>query len=200
MAQLSIPKRATFRHGNLPDALMEAALRRLESDGVTSITVRELARDTGVNHRAIYRHFPDKASLLAHVAERCWKDFMRHLKRAVANKPPGEPMLIAAGVALYVYGRDHPNIFHFGGRARSTFGDEYPRVEAAAMEALQIFAVNMIVPMISIVYWNGEISPSAELSINMATLVGTFIGQVVVGVLGDRLGRKKMHSMKIFRL
>ena len=48
MAQLSIPKRTTFRHGNLPDALMEAALRRLESDGVASITVRELARDTGV--------------------------------------------------------------------------------------------------------------------------------------------------------
>ncbi|OCK96699.1 MFS general substrate transporter [Cenococcum geophilum 1.58] len=61
--------------------------------------------------------------------------------------------------------------------------------------AYDIFAVNMIVPMISIVYWNGEISPSAELSINMATLVGTFIGQVVVGVLGDRLGRKKMYGL-----
>jgi len=141
MPQLAPPKRTTFRHGNLPDALMEAALRRLETDGVAAITVRELARDTGVNHRAIYRHFPDKASLMAHVAERCWKDFIRHLKKSVANKPPGEPMLVAAGVALYVYGRDHPNIFHFGGRARGTFGDEYPRVEAAVMEALQIFAV-----------------------------------------------------------
>jgi AcrR family transcriptional regulator len=141
MPQLAPPKRTTFRHGNLPDALMEAALRRLETDGVAAITVRELARDTGVNHRAIYRHFPDKASLMAHVAERCWKDFIRHLKKSIANKPPGDPMLIAAGVALYVYGRDHPNIFHFGGRARGTFGDEYPRVEAAAMEALQIFAV-----------------------------------------------------------
>lgn len=60
--------------------------------------------------------------------------------------------------------------------------------------AYDIFAVNMIVPMISIVYWNGKISPSAELSINMATLVGTLIGQVVVGVLGDRLGRKKMYG------
>lgn len=68
------------------------------------------------------------------------------------------------------------------------------RIDTTDVEALQIYAVNMIVPMISIVYWNGEISPSAELSINMATLVGTLIGQVVVGVLGDRLGRKKMYG------
>ncbi len=67
-------------------------------------------------------------------------------------------------------------------------------IDMTDVEVLQIFAVNMIVPMISIVYWNGEISPSAELSINMATLVGTFIGQVVIGVLGDRLGRKKMYG------
>ena len=67
-------------------------------------------------------------------------------------------------------------------------------IDMTNIEAPQIFAVNMIVPMISIVYWNGEISPSAELSINMATLVGTFIGQVVIGVLGDRLGRKKMYG------
>lgn len=67
-------------------------------------------------------------------------------------------------------------------------------IDTTDVEALQIFAVNMIVPMISIVYWNGEISPSAELSINMATLVGTLIGQVVVGVLGDRHGRKKMYG------
>lgn len=60
--------------------------------------------------------------------------------------------------------------------------------------AYDIFAVNMIVPMVSIVYWGNKIPPSAELSINMATLVGTFIGQVTVGVLGDRLGRKKMYG------
>jgi PHS family inorganic phosphate transporter-like MFS transporter len=67
-------------------------------------------------------------------------------------------------------------------------------IDITDVQALQIFAVNMIVPMISIVYWNGEISPSAELSINMATLVGTLIGQVVVGVLGDRRGRKGMYG------
>src|ERR1700734_3236661 len=52
----------------------------------------------------------------------------------------------------------------------------------------------MVIPMVGIVYWNGEIPPSEQLSINMATLVGTLIGQVIFGILGDRLGRKKMYG------
>ena len=62
-------KRDTFRHGNLPEALVDAALARLEADGIESISLRELAADAGVNHRAVYRHFPDKLSLLARIAE-----------------------------------------------------------------------------------------------------------------------------------
>ena len=73
MAGQSPQKRDTFRHGNLPDALVDAALERLEAEGVESISLRELARDAGVNHRAVYRHFPDKLSLLARVAERGWQ-------------------------------------------------------------------------------------------------------------------------------
>ena len=64
MARKSQPKRDTFRHGNLPEALVDAALLRLEAEGVESISLRDLARDAGVNHRAVYRHFPDKLSLL----------------------------------------------------------------------------------------------------------------------------------------
>src|SRR5690348_2904165 len=36
-------KRETFRHGNLPEALVDAAMSRLEADGVEAISLRELA-------------------------------------------------------------------------------------------------------------------------------------------------------------
>ena len=52
--------RKTFRHGHLAEALVEAALARLDVDGIESLSLRELARDAGVNHRAVYRHFPAK--------------------------------------------------------------------------------------------------------------------------------------------
>jgi len=141
MARKAAPKRTTFRHGNLPDALIKAAIRRIEEHGGASITLRDLAHDTGVNHRAIYRHFPDKESLLAEVAERCWRDFIRHLHEAVANKPAGEPMLVAAGLAVFTFGRKSKNIFLFATGAYPSLGVRFPGLEAAIAEALQIFAV-----------------------------------------------------------
>lgn len=120
---------------------MAAALRRVEVHGVDSITVRDLARDTGVNHRAIYRHFPNKDALMASVAEGCWRDFIRYLRKSVANKPPGEPLLVATGMATYLYGRDHPNPFLFVNSGRYPFEGTFPGYEAAIMEVLQICAV-----------------------------------------------------------
>ena len=104
-------KRSTFRHGNLAEALIDAALKRIEADGVETITLRDLADDAGVNHRAIYRHYPDKDALLAAVAERAWKDFIRQQRKAIAKQPPGEAMLIAAGVSNYLFAREHPISF-----------------------------------------------------------------------------------------
>jgi AcrR family transcriptional regulator len=141
MARKSQPKRDTFRHGNLPEALVDAALARLEAEGVESISLRDLARDAGVNHRAVYRHFPDKLSLLALVAETGWKRLGQRLKKSTAGKAPGEPALIAGGVGFYLFARDFPNLFHLMAGARINTEGKFPELEAAIMDALQIFAV-----------------------------------------------------------
>jgi AcrR family transcriptional regulator len=141
MARKSQPKRDTFRHGNLPEALVDAALLRLEAAGVESISLRDLARDAGVNHRAVYRHFPDKLSLLALVAETGWQRLGQRLKKSTAGKAPGEPALIAGGVGFYLFARDFPNLFHLMAGARINTEGKFPDLEAAIMDALQIFAV-----------------------------------------------------------
>src|ERR1700712_1365298 len=105
------PKRDTFRHGNLPAALVDAALERLEAEGVEAISLRDLARDAGVNHRAVYRHFPDKLSLLALVAERGWQLLGQRLKKSTAGKSTGEAALVAASVSFFLFARDFPNLF-----------------------------------------------------------------------------------------
>jgi AcrR family transcriptional regulator len=135
------PKRETFRHGNLPEALIEAAMLRLEADGEEAISLRDLARDAGVNHRAVYRHFPDKLSLLARVAERGWQQLAQQLRKATAGKAPGEPALAAASVGFLQFARDFPNLFHLMGGARINLEGEFPALEAAVIDALQVFAV-----------------------------------------------------------
>src|SRR5438270_3338002 len=138
MPQKAPPKRDTFRHGNLPEALIDAALERLEAEGVEAISLRELAGDVGVNHRAVYRHFPDKLSLLAAVAERGLEKLARRLKRSAAGKAPGERVLIAASVGFYQFACDCPALFHLMTGARLNSEGRFPRLEAAATDALQI--------------------------------------------------------------
>ncbi len=143
MAGKSPPKRETFRHGNLPDALVDAAVKRLEAEGVESISLRDLARDAGVNHRAVYRHFPDKLSLLAVVAETGWKRLAQNLRRSIAGKAPGKPTLIAAAVGFFQFARENPNLYHLMAGARLNTEGKFPDLEAAIADALQIFAVGV---------------------------------------------------------
>ena len=57
-----------YHHGDVPQALMDAALLRIKSDGVEKLSLRALARDIGVSQSAPYRHFKDKTELLIKLA------------------------------------------------------------------------------------------------------------------------------------
>lgn len=54
-----------YHHGNLRQALLDAALSLFERRGDLDFTLRELARQAGVTHNAPYRHFASKADLRA---------------------------------------------------------------------------------------------------------------------------------------
>ena len=131
--------RKTFRHGNLAEALVGAALGRLEADGVEALSLRGLARDAGVNHRAVYRHFPDKLSLLARVAEEGWRRMEQRVRQQLAGKPRGEQTLVAAGVGLFLFARDHPNLFALMAGPRINVQGAFPGLEAAAEATMAVF-------------------------------------------------------------
>lgn len=59
----------TYHHGDLKNALLEAARQQLEAAGASSLNLRALARELGITHPAVYRHFKDKDSLLEAVAQ-----------------------------------------------------------------------------------------------------------------------------------
>lgn len=59
----------SYHHGDLKEALLEAAERLLEQSGVARLSLRNVAREAGVSHNAPYRHFRDKTALLAGLAQ-----------------------------------------------------------------------------------------------------------------------------------
>jgi MFS family permease len=55
----------------------------------------------------------------------------------------------------------------------------------------------MVLPMLEIVYWQNNLPAYQQTAINLATLVGTIIGQLTFGILADRYGRKRMYGYEL---
>lgn len=73
--------RESYHHGNLREALIEAALRLVAERGPAGFAFVELARAAGVSPAAPYRHFRDRNALLAEVARRGFVRFAADLER-----------------------------------------------------------------------------------------------------------------------
>lgn len=58
-----------YHHGDLKNALVEAALLHIRKHREVSFTLRELAQNLGVSSAAPFRHFETKRALLAKIAE-----------------------------------------------------------------------------------------------------------------------------------
>lgn len=64
-------------------------------------------------------------------------------------------------------------------------------------DSYDIFALNVVLPILDIVYFEGEIPDSYKSALILATLAGTLVGQVLFGVLGDMYGRRKMYGLEL---
>jgi AcrR family transcriptional regulator len=71
-----------YHHGNLRPVLVETAVDLARSTGPDGVVLREVARRAGVSHNAAYRHFSDRAALLAEVAD--WA--MAELEKAMRTR------------------------------------------------------------------------------------------------------------------
>ncbi|WP_329190554.1 TetR/AcrR family transcriptional regulator [Streptomyces sp. NBC_01428] len=88
------------------DLIVEAAGRLFFAPGCPRVSMDDLARELGMSKKTIYRHFPDKRSLLAAVLDRKFASVERSLIAAVEGAE-GQPLdvriqrfLIAAGSEL----------------------------------------------------------------------------------------------------
>ena len=88
--------------------LITAALAVLEGGG--EVGLRAIARDVGVSAMAPYRHFKDKAALLAAVVRRGFEELHNELEGADAVADAGEAV-VAQGEAYIAFARRHPALF-----------------------------------------------------------------------------------------
>lgn len=107
-----------YHHGNLRQALVEAALKLIESRGPTGFTLSEAAKQAGVTPAAVYRHFEGREDLIAEAARQGYEIFADLMEYAFAK---GQPSALAS--------------FEATGRAYLAFARRYPGHYVAMFES-----------------------------------------------------------------
>jgi AcrR family transcriptional regulator len=103
----------TYHHGNLRQALLEAARELTAEVGIEALTLREVARRAGVSHAAPYNHFADKAALTRALAVEAFGSLTNFLRLAVAAHLDPAKALKAIGQAYVGFALHNPSEFRF---------------------------------------------------------------------------------------
>jgi len=103
------PGRRGYHHGNLKEALIDAALALIAEKGPLGFTFAEAARSAGVSQAAPYRHFRDRDELVADVARRGFERFAAGLAQAWEGGAP-DPIaaFVRVGRAYLAFARNEP--------------------------------------------------------------------------------------------
>lgn len=107
-----------YHHGNLRQALVEAALDLIPRQGPTGFTLSEAAKQAGVTPAAVYRHFEGREQLIAEAARQGYEIFADLMQYAYDK---GQPSALAA--------------FEATGRAYLAFARQYPGHYIAMFES-----------------------------------------------------------------
>ncbi|MEI4263107.1 TetR/AcrR family transcriptional regulator [Roseovarius sp. D0-M9] len=127
-----------YHHGNLRQALVEAALALIEDKGPTGFTLSEAATRAGVTPAAVYRHFSGREDLIAEAALQGYEMFGALMTHAYAD---GQPSALAAfeatGRAYLAFARKHPG--HYIAMFESGISvNRTPELAAAALAARRV--------------------------------------------------------------
>lgn len=98
-----------YHHGNLKEALVQAALGLIAQKGPAGFTFAEAARSAGVSPAAPYRHFRDRDELLASIAQQGFEQFEGALTAAWDDGRPDTPTAFQrVGNAYLAFARENP--------------------------------------------------------------------------------------------
>ena len=98
-----------YHHGNLRQALVDAALELIEARGPAGFTLSEAAKQAGVTPAAVYRHFAGRDDLIAEAARQGYEIFADVMQLAYdTGQPSAFARFAATGRAYLAFARRYP--------------------------------------------------------------------------------------------
>jgi len=129
-----------YHKKNLREKLLDVAEQSIRADGVSALSLRKLAKSTGVSTMATYHHFANKDEIFVQVAILGYQHLMREIASQSddANSPEDEIRAVARGYIKFAL--NEPNLYqlvfghHIRGKAL------FPELKKAGQDAFAIFA------------------------------------------------------------
>ena len=112
--------RRGYHHGNLKEALIDAARRFIAERGLLGFTLVDAAKLVGVTPAALYRHFRGREDLVAEVAFRGFTQLAERLARALAGSGTPLERFTRMGEAYLDFAEKEPGYYAAMFAARSS--------------------------------------------------------------------------------
>src|SRR4051812_1322701 len=128
-----------YHHGNLRQAMLAAAERILERDGINGLTLRGAAREAGASHAAPKNHFGDLSGLLSELAAVGFERFRAAMTAEAAGAATPVERRRAVGRGYVKFARDNPGLFLLMFRSEK-LDMKRPSLRRAADDAIAVLA------------------------------------------------------------
>jgi AcrR family transcriptional regulator len=139
MSDAALPRRS--RDHPEPPALRERVLQvsreLLAEGGLAALSMREVARRSGVTHQAPYHHFPDKEAIVAALVTQAFDELAARLAHAndLAAPQGRRAALLAAAEAYLGFAMEQPAVFRLMFRPELCNAARFPQACEAADRA-----------------------------------------------------------------
>jgi AcrR family transcriptional regulator len=155
-----------------PQAILAAAIKQLEQDGLDALSMRSLASTLGVAPGAIYRYYADRATLEAAIANEGFRLMYAALKTAANGREPLEALRRAARAYLS-FARTRPALYQV------IMSTHSPANKIVAENELWEYCVQLV----SLVCGRRDAADSA---VALWSFLHGFVSIEQAGILGDR--------------
>jgi len=123
-----------YHHGDLHGALLQAASRVAEREGLNGLTLRAVAREAGVSHAAPAHHFGDVTGLFSELAAIGFNRFSAALDAAASLGASETDAALRRAGAYVAFARENPCMFQLMFRAER-LDNKRPALQESAEHA-----------------------------------------------------------------
>ncbi len=133
-----------YHHGDLRQAILEAACGYLREDNADTLSLRAIAREIGVSQTAPYRHFDSRNALFAGIATWGFRILEKRLQASLAQQAESAvDQMIEMGLVYLQFSVEHFEKYQMFFDSSLVDFDEYPDLQAASSACFDLM-LNLI--------------------------------------------------------